>query len=374
MAYVADIFRRFGRGYINTFGADMLPSHLKTISDIMDCRTQALGGYAQKCNNKQCGHIVYHYCSCDNRHCPQCFKRRTDAWIEAQKALLLPVTYFHIVFTLPAELRRIVRSHQKILYDVLFKAASLSLMELAADPNYVGGKIGLICVLHTWSRVMAYHPHLHCLVPAGGISKDGCQWLPSNPRFLVPRDALCTLFRGKFMAMAKKALPDVDFPESVWDKKWGVDLRAVDQHPENVIEYLGRYIHRVAISNNRIESINDNSVTIRSQNSKTREWKSTPFQPHEFIRRFLQHVLPKRFAKIRYYGFMSPTNRTLLQRMRYLFFAVGQLLLNQFPERLPATVESVYTKTPPKVLRCPKCRGYLSPEVWINPIYHGLPP
>jgi hypothetical protein len=205
--------------------------------------------------------------------------------------------------------------------------------------NYIA-KFGIISVLHTWSRIMDYHPHLHCLVPGGGISDDGCQWLWSHPKFIVPRDALCDLFREKFMAMAKNALPDIDFPKSVWDKRWGVDLRVVDNHPEKVIEYLGRYIHRVAISNSRIEAIDDDSVTIRSQNSKTRQWKSTLFEPVEFIRRFLQHVLPK-------------------------LFTLPEITKNK---------QKPHESTEGHPL-CPNCEtGRLSIRVELLPLYTGLPP
>jgi hypothetical protein len=216
MLEVADIFRRFGHMYIAKFGNHMLPSHSRAMVDIMNCRTRALGGYARKCD--RCEHKVYSYKSCGNRHCPKCYGKHTDRWLEEQSRHLLPVNYFHIVFTLPSELRDIVRCHQKTLYDVLFRAAAESLMELAADPCHLGGKIGILAVLHTWTRAMGYHPHVHMLVPGGGVADAG-YWITSHPKFLVPRDALIKKFRGKFMDMASKALPEVDFPRKVWDKK-----------------------------------------------------------------------------------------------------------------------------------------------------------
>jgi hypothetical protein len=319
---VADIFHHYGLAYLKHFGSSMLPSHRRAMADIMACRTRALGGYAAKCDH--CDHIVYSYRSCGNRHCPKCFTKHTDQWLEKQNKHLLPVRYFHIVFTLPSELRQIVRQNQKILYDVLFRAAAQSLMELAADPRYVGGKIGILAVLHTWSRTMEFHPHVHFLVPGGAVSPDGC-WLNSHPKFMVPRDALIKKFRGKFMDMARKALPTVRFPQSVWNKKWGVHLKATVQGKDNALRYLARYVHRVAIANSRIESIDNDQITFRYQNSKTGQWQTMPVKPFEFIRRFLQHVLPKGVVKIRYYGFLHQSNRPLLNRIKALFMLTGLL-------------------------------------------------
>ncbi len=368
MLEVADIFRRYAPAYLDRFGTAMLPGHKRAIKDISQCRTRELGGYARKCD--RCGHKVYSYQSCGNRHCPKCYQRYTRRWLENQQDKVLPVHYFHIVFTLPAELRPIVRRHQKILYGLLFRAAADSLMSLAADPQYLGAKIGITAVLHTWSRTMDFHPHVHMLVPGGGISPEG-EWIKSHPEFLVPRPALIKLFRGKFMKLARKALPKEKFPESLWEKEWGIDIRPVANRFDNVLRYLGRYVHRVAIANSRIESIEDDSIVFRYKNSKTRQWKTLPLSPTEFIRRFLQHILPKSVVKIRYYGFLHQSQKAILYRIKTLFLLTGLLLpeMNTPQEEQNDTCASFFNETP-----CPRCgQGTLIFEEIILP-YQNSPP
>jgi len=363
MLEVADIFRRYAPAYLHRFGNAMLPSHKRVITDICKCRTRELGGYCRKCD--QCGHKVYSYQSCGNRHCPKCYKKCTKRWLEKQQDRVLPVHYFHIVFTLPAELRPIVRRHQKILYGVLFRAAADSLLTLAADPQYLGAKIGITAVLHTWSRTMDFHPHVHMLVPGGGISPEG-QWIESPPEFLVPRPALTKLFRGKFMKLARKALPKVKFPESLWEKEWGVDIRPVGNRWNNVLRYLGRYVHRIAIANSRIQSIDDNSIVFRYQNSKTSQWKNLPLTPNEFIRRFLQHVLPKSVVKIRYYGFFHQSQKAILYRVKTMFLLTGLLLPETEP--LPDSQNNNDDSFLEKDIPCPRClKGTLLFEEVILP-------
>lgn len=304
MAEIADIFRRYDDHYLDRFGDSMLPSHLRASADICACRTEVLGGHLAQCDT--CGHLRYSYHSCKNRSCPKCHKTDTERWLEKRRQELLPAAYFHLVFTLPKELHR----------NVLMKAAALSLMQLAADPRYVGGKIGILCVLHTWTRAMIYHPHLHCLVPAGGLSADGNLWLPARKTYLVPVRALSVLFRAKFMQMAKKALPDETFPQSVWKTKWVVHCKPTVQGTDKVLTYLARYIHRIAITNNRIISIDEQNITFRYKDSQNHCWKTMTLNALEFLRRFLQHVLPKHFHKVRYYGFLGPENRYQLRQIK----------------------------------------------------------
>ena len=323
MKEIADIFRRYGQDYRERFANSMLPSHLRASADICVCRTEALGGHLAQCD--KCAHLRYSYHSCKNRSCPKCHKSDTDRWLEKRRQELLPVAYFHLVFTLPKELHHLLRTHQRTLYSVLMKAAAFSLIELAADPRYVGGKIGILCVLHTWTRAMIYHPHIHCLVPAGGLTPDGKSWLPARKNYLVPVRALSVLFRAKFMHMAQKTLPNETFPKSAWKTKWVVYCKPTAQSTDKVLTYLGRYIHRIAITNNRIISIDHNNITFRYKDSQNHCWKTLSLPALEFLRRFLQHVLPKHFHKVRYYGFLGPKTRYQLTQIR-------QALLSENPK------------------------------------------
>ncbi|MGW8181083.1 MAG: IS91 family transposase, partial [bacterium] len=220
MPELADIFRLYGLQYREQFQDRMLPSHLRAMRDILDCRTQSLGGHVFECD--RCAAIHYAYHSCRNRHCPKCDANNTGNWLDKCRQALLPLSYFHIVFTLPRKLREIVRMHQKVLLSVLCQAAAYSLMKLALDPRYVGGKIGILAVVHTWTRAMIYHPHVHMLATGGGISPDGHSFLFARRGFLVPVKALSPIFRAKFVELARKALPQVKFPQAVWNKKWVV--------------------------------------------------------------------------------------------------------------------------------------------------------
>lgn len=322
MPELADIFTRYGEEYLDLYGEEMLPSHRRALWDIAQCRTEALGGHLVQCDH--CSKLDYSYHSCKNRACPKCHRKDTEKWLEQRRAELLPVIYFHVVFTLPKELRKLVRQHQKTLYGILMKAAAESLMKLAADPKYVGGKIGMLAVLHTWTNAQAYHPHGHFLVPGGGVSPDGKLWIPSNGKFLVPVKALSPIFRAKFLEMAQDALPCVTFPKEVWEKGWVVYCKPSVQGADKVLQYLARYVHRIAITNNRILSIKNGEVTFRYKETGKRKkkrvsrWRTMTLPAMEFIRRFLQHVPPKGFHKLRYYGLLSSANRPLLRQVQLL--------------------------------------------------------
>jgi hypothetical protein len=204
MLEVADVFRRYGDTYLQRFGQQMLPSHRRAFYDILHCRTAAMGGHVYACD--RCGHQQYAYHSCKNRHCPKCQGGDAELWLEQRRQELLAVPYFHVVFTLPEELRPIVRRHQKTMYGALMKAAARSLMKLAADPRYVGGRIGILAVLQTWTGTLTYHPHVHCLVPAGGVTQAG-EWVAARKDYFVPVEALALIFRGMFLQMVRRALP-----------------------------------------------------------------------------------------------------------------------------------------------------------------------
>jgi len=310
---VADIFRLYGAAYLDRFGANMLPSHRRALRDLQNCRTAAMGGQLYVCD--RCGREHYVYHSCRNRACPKCHGKDTEAWLDRRRQELLPVPYFHVVFTVPDQLRDLLRRHQTTLYPILIQAAAKALIKLAADPHYVGGKIAVMAILHTWSRTLVYHPHVHCLVPAGGLSPQG-HWLPARQNYLVPVKALSKLFRGIFLDRAAKALPDTVIPRSAPNRRWVVYSKPTVHGTDNVLAYLGRYVHRVAITDRRILSIDNGQVTFRYSNARDGRGRTMTLPAQEFIRRFLQHVLPKGFHKIRYYGLWAPSNRQRLEHLQ----------------------------------------------------------
>jgi hypothetical protein len=313
MVELADIFRRYGADYLQRFGDAVLPSHRRALRDIIACRTPALGGQRYACDH--CGQEHYVYQSCRNRSCPKCHATETELWLAARRSELLPVPYFHVVFTVPEQLRDVVRSHQQVVYGLLLKAAAASLIQLAADPHYVGGLIGVTALLHTWTRALVYHPHVHGLVPGGGVSPDG-HWVESRPTFLVPVKALSKIFRAKLRDLLGAALPEVQLPLSLWGRDWVVYCKPPIYGPEHLLDYLGRYVHRVALTNRRLVSADDGQVTFQYQNTGEATWRSMTLPADEFIRRFLQHVLPAGVHKVRYYGLASPTHRPLLRRVQ----------------------------------------------------------
>jgi len=351
---LAEIVTRHGDDYLQEFGAKMLPSHRRALFDIAACRTESMGGHVDQC--EECGHQLYLYHSCKNRSCPKCHGTETKLWLKKRELELLPVRYFHLVFTLPSELRDPVRKNQKLLYDILIKAAVETLTTIGLDPKYIGGKLGILAVLHTWTRALEHHPHVHMLVPAGGLDKDGI-WRESRKDFLVPVQALSRGFRYRFMKMARKALPAESFSQEVWKKEWVVFCKPTFNRARKVLRYLGRYVHRIAITNNRILAMDNGAVTFRYQNSDTRQWKTMPLPANEFLRRYLQHVLPQGFHKVRYYGLLSPRNRVTLKRL--------QLLL--LDRRREAAVKSADTPDPPKPeRRCPCCEeGLMVTISWL---------
>lgn len=315
MLEVADVFRRYGDSYLQAFGRQMLPSHRRAFDDILRCRTAAMGGHVYRCDH--CGRQQYAYHSCKNRSCPKCQSQETEIWLEARRGELLATPHFHLVFTLPKQLHPLVRQHQKKMYGVLLQASAHALMKLAADPRYVGGRLAILAVLHTWTRTLGYHPHAHLLVPAGGVTDDGC-WIPARKDYLVPVKALSVIFRAVFLQMARKALPHVHIPHVPWSKSWWIDCRPTAGGSERVLQYLARYVHKVAFSNSRLICIDGGHVTFRYQKCGHRQWRTCKLPAHEFIRRFLQHVLPSRTHKVRYYGIWNPANRQLLRQVQLL--------------------------------------------------------
>lgn len=346
MLEVADIFRLHGPAYREKFGDRMLPSHLRAMQDIELCRTASLGGQLYYC--AQCDQQRYSYHSCKNRHCPKCQNEQANDWLHEQSELLLPTHHFLVTFTLPAELRPLARSHQKTIYNLLFRASAAALQQLAQDPRFVGARLGMVGVLHTWTRQLLYHPHVHYIVTGGGLTDDG-HWRTARKDFLVPVKALSPIFRAKFRDQLKKSELFAAVAPRVWRKDWVVHSEAVGSG-QQAFQYLAPYIFRVALSNNRLRHLHDGHVTFFYKESATDQLKRCTITAEEFIRRFLQHVLPNRFIKVRYYGLLSPAHRQLLHQARQLLSATTSKLKR----------EVVKTTEPLALLSCPHCGGPLT--------------
>jgi hypothetical protein len=366
---VADIFREYGEQYKRSHSLPL--SHLKVMHAIEVCRTAYLGGHLERCD--LCGFERIAYNSCRNRHCPKCQALTKAEWLEKRKAELLPVEYFHNVFTIPHELNQVALYNKKIVFDLLFKTVAETLQEFASDPKHdLGGKIGFTAILHTWDQKLLSHIHLHCVIPAGVLSSDGKRWIQSRKNFLFPVKALSRVFRGKFIDYLKKAFakdnlifpgqiaylrPEKNFSQLInqlWKKDWVVYSKAPFNGPEKVLDYLGRYTHRVAIANHRIVKIADGLVTFRYRDrTDCDKRKQITLRAEEFIRRFLLHVLPESFMRIRHYGFLA--NRCKKQDLVRCRELLG--LCPDLP-RIPteAMQEKMLRLTGVDVTVCPSCK------------------
>ncbi len=367
MARIVDIFRRHGGRYLHTHHASILPSHRRTIVDICACRTPAMGGHLYQCSH--CAHYHYSYHSCGNRHCPQCRGLQTARWVQQRLAEVMPVSYFHLVFTIPAEHRGLLRRHQKIAYGVLLKAAAASLIKLCADERYLGAQIGILAVLHTWGAAMCYHPHAHLLVPAVGLSRDGTVAYFSRRGYLVPVKALSRIFRAQFMAMLKAALPEAPIAPIPRKKPWVVFCKHLDLGPEKAIAYLGRYLNRVAVDDSRVSALPDGQVGVRYRHEN--QLKQAHLSPHAFLRRYLQHVLPKGFNKVRRYGLLAPCNAKKLKTLRH------QLLLTAHIKLRTLMALAVLSRQieRPRGRRCPICgRGLMQRLQPLNAHFRARSP
>jgi hypothetical protein len=300
---VADILRAAGHPYLESFASTLLPSQRRALRDIQACRTATLGGHLYQCD--RCGRQQYAYHSCRNRHCPKCQGDNAQRWLDLQRTRLLPCPYYLLTFTLPQELRRLARAHQKVVYGILMRAAAAAAIKLCADHRYLGARPGLLGVLHTWTRAMLYHPHAHFLVTAGGLSADRLHWLePTNPKFLVPARALSVIFRAKVKCALRQAGLLDQVPSVVWQKKWVVHCQHAGRG-DRVLAYLSRYLFRIAIANSRLQRFQNGQVTFSYRDSRSHAIKLCSISAAEFITRFLQHVLPSHFTKVRYYGLFS---------------------------------------------------------------------
>ena len=323
---VADVFRRFGQAFRDQHGASLSSARRRAMLAIECCRTAALGGHVERCGD--CGHQRVSYNSCRNRNCPKCQGLARAQWLADRQAELLDVPYFHVVFTVPEPVATIAFQNQTVVYDILFRAASETLRTIAADPRHLGAEIGFLAVLHTWGQNLLHHPHLHCLVPGGGIAPDGRSWIACRSGFFLPVTVLSRMFRGLFLHYLAKAFAAGElrfFPEHrdlqepaafrrylapTRDTEWVVYAKRPFAGPAQVLNYVGRYTHRVAISNNRLVSIDGDSVCFRWKDYRDgSRQKVVSLRGGEFIRRFLIHVLPDGFRRIRYFGFLSNGHR-----------------------------------------------------------------
>jgi len=323
---VADVFREYAKTYRQAYGSSMSLEQRRVMRAIEVCRTDALGGHVDRCD--QCGHQVISYNSCRNRHCPKCQNIDKALWREARYAEVLPVEYYHVVFTLPHQLALWALQNKKVVYDILFRAASQTLLRIGADRKHLGARLGFMTVLHTWGQTLTHHPHLHCVVPGGGLALDGQRWISSKKGFFLPVRVLSRLFRRLFLEALEKAFNSGSLEahgvlaglskgdafqqllHSCRQTEWVVYAKPPFAGADAVLDYLARYTHRIAISNHRLVRMEGGKVTFAYKDYRTGAVnRPVTLQAHEFIRRFLLHVLPNGFQRIRYYGFLANRHR-----------------------------------------------------------------
>jgi hypothetical protein len=330
---VADLLREHGESFLTRYGDTLTDTQRKTLGDLAACRTAALGGHVERCLD--CGHERFAYNSCRNRHCPKCQALARARWLAREAELLLPVEYHHVVFTLPAELSDLALANPRMLYNHLFQAGSATLRDVAGNPKRLGAQIGVLAVLHTWGQNLHHHPHLHCVVTGGGLSCNdrgildvSPHWVSCRPGFFLPVRVLSRVFRGKYLELLHAAFDQgqltfpgrlsplaeahrfAEYVRPLYKKDWVVYSKAPFGGPARVLKYLARYTHRVAISNNRLLKLEEGQVTFRYKDyAETHQQKTMTLSAEEFLRRFVQHVLPRGFVKIRHYGLLANRQR-----------------------------------------------------------------
>jgi hypothetical protein len=386
MIEVQDIFSEHGKDYCDKRS---LPFHIrKAVYNIISCRTASLGGHLDECDN--CGHTRISYNSCRNRHCPKCQTFAKERWLDERKKDLLPIPYFHVVFTIPQELNFLTLLNQKQLYSILFKAVSETLLELSRDHKYLGAEIGFTTILHTWGQNLMNHPHLHCIVPSGGLSLDGNRWINSKEGFFIPVKVLSRKFRGKFLYYLKKEYysnklkfsgKDEDlksknvfqcFIDRLYNKEWVVYCKPPFGSAEHVLEYLGRYTHRVAISNNRIIASENGLVVFKWKDYRdNNKEKYMTVTAEEFIRRFLMHILPSKFVKIRHYGILSNRSRLTKLRKCKIMLKVSVSKIDTQKKLSPA--ELLVKLTGVDINMCPCCSGKMATKKKLDPKIYDPP-
>ena len=371
---VADLIRAAGEAFLDSSRGWLTPQQRKTLRAIQHCRTAELGGHIDQCT--QCGHQALSYNSCRNRHCPKCQSNARRRWLDARRRELLPTPYVHVVFTLPHELAPLVLQNKKLVYGLLFRASAETLLEVARDPKHLGAEIGFFSVLHTWNQKLEHHPHVHCVVSAGGLSPDHSGWVRPRYRFFLPVRVLGRVFRGKFTAALKRAFTEGEVGfygqmkpfaqpknfhsllRSAYRQDWVVYAKRPFGGPEHVLRYLGGYTHRVAISNHRLIAFHHGQVTFRWRDSAHKNKKRLMTLPvAEFLRRFLLHLLPPGFVRIRHFGFLA--NRRRAQLLPLCF-----ALLGAAP---PAAPETQASRPAAEFWVCPLCGGpMVIMERWVT--------
>ena len=383
---VADILRRYGDAYRAEHEGSLSSTQRRVMRAITACRTAALGGHLEACND--CGHQRISYNSCRNRHCPKCQSLARAQWIEDRQSELLACSYFHVVFTLPEEIAAIAYQNKAVIYNLLFTATADTLRTIATDPKHLGAEIGFFAVLHTWGQNLMHHPHLHCVVPGGGLSADGERWVACRPGFFLPVRVLSRFFRRRFLQLLGQAFDrrELEFfsalrplcerkafqryLDPLREKEWVVYAKAPFAGPEQVLDYVGRYTHRVAISNNRLLNIEDGQITFRWKDYRDGDaQKSMTLTAQEFIRRFLLHVLPPGLQRIRYYGLLGNRHRQekLAQCRRLLDMSLAAP--KEIPTRAPTDYRDRYEAlTGVSLHECPVChRGRMIPVEQLSP-------
>jgi hypothetical protein len=367
---VADIIRVHGESYLEAHGQATSPAKRRILQDLAACRTAALGGHVERCD--RCSHQEISYNSCRNRHCPKCQASARAEWLEARQADLLPVEYFHVVFTVPAEIAEVGLQNKRVVYGILFSSAAETLLQIAADPKHLGAEIGFMAVLHTWGQNLLHHPHVHCVVPGGGLASDGSNWVPCRLGFFLPVRVLSRVFRGKFLQGLKQAfdqgelsfqgcLEKLNAPAAfsahligAASKEWVVYAKPPFGGPQQVLKYLARYTHRVAISNRRILAMEDGNVSFSWKDyAHGNHHKVMTLEAHEFIRRFLLHALPRGFHRLRHFGFLA--NRQRAAKLEVCRNFLGQLPPEPLAQDSPAgqIAEAIGGDS---CRRCPACK------------------
>ena len=355
--------RRHGDAFVETHRAWLTPRQRRVLRALVQCRTAALGGHRDRCD--ACAQPAFSYNSCRDRHCPKCLTAARNDWVAAREQELLPVGYVHVVFTMPQVLARLALSNTRVVYDLLFQASAATLREVAANPQRLGAEIGWLMVLHTWGQRLQHHPHIHCVVPAGGLAPDGAGWVHARPRFFLPIPVLRQVFRGKLVAGLRAAYADgrLSFPgalqpldttvafraflRSLYRQAWVVYAKPPFGRPAHVLHYLARYTHRVAISNHRLVAMTDDTVSFRWKDYRHgSQIRTLTITAEDFLRRFLLHVLPKGFVRIRYFGLLAPRCRTQdLAQCRHLLAGAAT----------PVPTEVPVATRPRRTWPCPRC-------------------
>lgn len=380
---VADVVRRFGESFLGAHGASLSREQRRVLGCLATCRTAALGGHLYQCD--RCGHEHPAYNSCRDRHCPKCQALASERWLRERTAELLPVPYFHLVATIPEELHGLMLQNQRALYGLLFRSVASSLLDVAADPRHLGARLGLLAILHTWSQTLLFHPHVHAIVPGGGLTMDGERWVGADPEYLVPVQVLSRVLRGRLLSGIKALHAEGELHvygelapladprtlsrhlEPLWHKEWVVYLKPPFAGPRKVLEYLARYTHRVAISNRRLVAIDGEQVVFRYRDRRHDDVVRTlHLSGQEFLRRFLLHVLPRRFVRIRSYGLLANRNRRKnLARCREALGAAAECPIEPVRETWQQALTRLLGHDP---LRCPACgNGSLRPVAALAP-------